>query len=114
MGGDSLAQPVCPILVRRDFKLQTKQIECRRCDTQAGYGGIDDRIRQGIVPDQHVIGGDFPVLAIDSQAGGRVALGIEIDNQNPLAYRGKRRAQIDCRRRFSHAALLIGQGQDAG
>ena len=71
------------------------------------------RLAQSRFADQHVIGRAGAVAAIDAEAGRGVALRIEIDDQDALADRSECRAKIDRRGCFSHAALLIGQRQDA-
>ena len=69
--------------------------------------------RRARFADQHVIGRAGAVAAIDAEAGRGVALRIEIDDQDALANRCERRAEIDRCGCFSDAALLIRQRQDA-
>jgi len=46
-----------------------------------------------------------------AEARGCVALRIEVNHERPLAGRGQARRQIDRRRRFADAALLVGHAQ---
>ena len=54
-----------------------------------------------------------PAAAIDAESGRGIALRIEIDDQNFLADRSKRRAEIDGGSGLADAALLIGDGEHA-
>ena len=73
----------------------------------------DDRLAQRRFADQHVVGRDAAVAAVDAEPGRGVALRIEIDDQHALADRGERRAEIDRRRGLADAALLVGDGEHA-
>ena len=76
---------------------------------QARHRGLNDGVAQRRLPDQHVIGRAIAVATVDAETGGGVALGIEIDDQNPLADGRQRRAQIDRGGGLADSALLIGQ-----
>ena len=73
----------------------------------------DHRFAQRRFADQDVIGRAVAAAAIDAEAGGGVALGIEIDDQHALADRGECGAEIDRGGGLADAALLIGERQDA-
>ena len=73
----------------------------------------DDGFAQRRFADQHVVGRDAAVAAVDAEAGRGVALRIEIDDQHALADGGERRAEIDRRRGLADAALLVGDGEHA-
>ena len=47
-------------------------------------------------------------------AAGEVALGVDIDKKDAAAGKRQRRGQVDGGRGFADAALLIGDGDDAG
>ena len=49
-----------------------------------------------------------------AEAGGGVALGVEVDDQDPVAQLGQGRAQVDRRGGLAHAALLVGDGHEPG
>ena len=63
---------------------------------------------------QHLIGGELAVLAVDAQAGGGIALRVDVDHQGRLAHRGQGGAQIDGGGGLTDPAFLIGDDQDAG
>ena len=48
------------------------------------------------------------------EAGAGVALRVEVDHQDPVAEVGEAGAEVDRRRRLADAALLVGDGHDAG
>ena len=50
---------------------------------------------------------------LDSEAGGGVALGVEVDQKRAAAALGEARAEVDGGGRFSHAAFLIRYAQYA-
>ena len=52
-------------------------------------------------------------VAVDAEAGRGVALRIEVDDQDPLADRRQRGAEIDRGGRLADPALLIGEREDA-
>src|SRR3546814_13398706 len=51
---------------------------------------------------------------VDAAAHGRVALRVEVDQQYPLGRARQRGGEVHRRRRISDAALLVGNGDDAG
>jgi hypothetical protein len=95
-----------------DLKLEPVEIHGRRHDVQ-----VRDHSRQGGIADcsftgEHVIGRKAPVAPVDSEPGRRIALWIAINDQNGLAGCREGGPEIDGGRRFSNAALLVGDGQD--
>ncbi len=80
---------------------------------QTRHRGRDHRFAQRRLADQHVIGRAVAVAAIDAEAGGGVALRIEIDDQHALADGGQCGAEIDRGGGLADAALLVGERQDA-
>ena len=60
-----------------------------------------------------MVGIDRTGGAADAETGAGVALRIEIDDQNGFMGRGHGGRQIDGGGGFAHAALLIGDGDDA-
>ncbi len=77
-----------------------------------GNRGRHHGLAQRHLADQHVIGRGVAVAAIDAEAGGGVALRIQIDDQHALADRGECRPEIDRRGGFADAALLVGQSEN--
>ena len=97
-----------------DFEFDAEQIHRRRSDEQARHRGRHDDLRQSTLAHEGVIArGGAARLAVDAQARRRIALRIEIDQQDLLADGGERGAQIDGCRRFADAALLVGHHEHA-
>ena len=111
--GDRIAQPERAILGRTEFKLESGQIHGGGRDMQPRHRGRHHGIAQRRFADQHVVGRDVAAAAVDAEAGGGVALRIEVDDQHPLADRGQRGAEIDRRGGLADAALLVGERNDA-
>ena len=112
-GGDRIAQPKRAVARRSQFEFETGKIHRRCRDMQPRHRGRHHRIAQRRCADQHVIGRAAAVAAVDAETGGGVALRIEIDDQDALADRRKRGAEIDRGGGLADAALLVGERQDA-
>ena len=69
--------------------------------------------RKRSLADQHVVARGDAGLAVDAEAGRGVALRIKIDDEDALADRGERRAEIDGGRRLADPALLVRHGENA-
>ena len=80
----------------------------RRHDRKIGNRGRNRPVDDVGLAEQHFVGRDFPVLAVDAKPGAGIALRIEIDDQNPLADRGKRGRQVDGGGGLADPALLVG------
>ncbi len=61
--------------------------------------------------DQHVVGRDPAVAAVDAEPGRGVALRVEVDDQHAFADGGERRAEVDGGGGLADAALLVGDGE---
>ena len=96
-----------------DFELDAEKIHGRGGDEQARHRGRNDDVAQGFFADQHVVARGHPSLAIDAEAGRGVALGIEIEDEHPLADRGQRGAKVDGGGGLADAALLVRHGENA-
>ena len=86
------------------------QLSARQADVAAGNGKVAEiRLFHHVLhlhaAHQHLI--DALFLHRHAQAGGGVALGIQVDNQHPLAHIRHEGRQVDRRGGFAHAALLI-------
>ena len=95
------------------FDLGARQVNGSRRDAQAGNGGGNGGVGQGHVIDQNVVGTDLAGVMADPQAGAGIAMGVQVDDQDVLPDRGKRRPQIDRRGCFADAAFLIGDRDNA-
>ena len=54
------------------------------------------------------------VLGVDAEAEGQAGLGVEVDEQHPLAQLGERGTERGDGGRLGDATLLVGDGEDAG
>ncbi len=111
---NGVAQAIGPARRIRQFELGAGQIHIRGNDRQTRHVRIDERILQRALTHQNVIGGRPAIRPRNPQPGGRVALGIEIQNNNPLTDGGERGRQIDGGRGLAHAPLLVRHGNDLG
>ena len=107
--GDRIAQTEGAARRRPEFELEAGEIHGRGCDVQPGHRRRHHRFAQRRLPDQDVIGRAIAVAAIDAKTGRRIPLRVEIDDQDALADRGQRRAQIDRRGGLADPALLVGE-----
>ena len=73
--------------------------------------GMDQHFVYGLGADQDVINRLFQGGLVDPAAGGRVALGIEIDQQHAALGCGQACGQIDAGRGLADTAFLIGNRQ---
>ncbi len=80
---------------------------------QPWYCCRHDGLAQVRLADQHVIGRAVAIAAVDAKTGGRVALRIEIDDQDSLADGGQRGPEVDGGRRLADTPLLVGKRQNA-
>ena len=63
---------------------------------------------------EHVVDGGVEVLGVDAEAEGEAGLGVEVDEEDPLALLGERRTERGDSGRLGDAALLVGDGDDVG
>ena len=68
----------------------------------------------GRVLHEDVVDRGADVAGVDPEAGRRVALGVEVDHQHPQARLRQGGTEVDRGRGLAHAALLVGDGDDAG
>ena len=108
--GESLPKPESAVGLLRDLELDTEKVERRRGDRHPRHGRRNGGLGERRLADQEIVGRAAPALAVDAEAGRGVALRIEIDDQDLLADRRKRRPEIDRRRCLADAALLVGEG----
>ena len=71
-----------------------------------------DAVLERLVPHDHVVHGQLEVPGLHAQPGGGVALGVEVDDEDPVALLGQRRPEVDRGGGLAHAALLVGDGDD--
>ena len=64
--------------------------------------------------DEDLVDGGFERALVDAAAHGRIALRVEVDQQDALAELGQAGGEVHRRRRLADAALLICDGEDPG
>ncbi len=88
----------------------------------SGVAGTRDRwgnsvgrsdIAKLLLTGQHFVGGRSTGVDIDTETGGAVALGIEIDKQRPPLVRREGRTEVDGGGGLSHPTLLVDDGDDS-
>src|SRR5205823_5426839 len=62
---------------------------------------------------EHRIGIAIATNARDAEPRRRISLRIEVEDEHPSIARGKRRSEIDRRRRLAHATLLVRDSDDS-
>ena len=108
-----LAQLERAIAIAGDLEFDAEEIHGRGDDEEARHRGRHDDVAEAALADQHVVAGGDAALAVDAEAGRGIALRIEIDDEDALADRRERRAEVDRGRRLADAALLIRHDKDA-
>jgi hypothetical protein len=80
-------------------------------EIEAVRGGADRLLDAGLVQ-QHLAAGRPGGLLVHPRAHGGVPLRVEIDQQHLAPRLGERRGEVDAGRGLTHAALLVGDGDD--
>ena len=75
--------------------------------------GLDDNLLDGFVLEQQVIAAERHLALVDTAAHGGIALRVEIDQQHLAPGRCQRGGQVHTGGGFTHAALLVGNGDNA-
>ena len=95
----------------RDFHLRAGEIEIRRHDEHAIQSRRQNFFGDGRATQKWFIQ-TFTFQILQTKRTRRVSLRIEIDQQHAQTFLRERATEIDCGRRFSDAAFLIGNGND--
>ncbi len=112
-GNQGLAQAERAARGMAQFQLDPRQVRVGRDQEQARQEGWHHRLGQGRLVHQHIINRGGAFLARHAQASGGIALGIKVEDQHALADGRQGGGQIDGGGGFTHAALLVGDGQNA-
>ena len=97
-----------------ELDLGPGQVETCRRDEQVAHRRRLDALVDGQVLHDDLVHGGLELAGVHPQPGRGIALGIEVDDQRAVAERREAGTKVDGGGRLSHAALLIGDGQDAG
>lgn len=94
-----------------DFDFSTGQVQLGGGNPQFFLiGGLDDVFERGFT-DQHLVNTGGRAF-VQTQPGGGIGLGVEIDEEHFFSQSGDCRREIDRRGGFSHPAFLVGNGRD--
>ena len=110
---EGVGKPVFPARRLDQLDLGAGQMHRGRREVEVRHLRFGNDLRQRGGADDQIVGVRLPGAGRRPQAGGRVGLGIEIQQQHPQAAGGQRRAEIDRRGRLADAAFLVGDRQDA-
>ena len=111
--GERHLEPQLPAERRHQLDLGTGQVEARRSDEEVLDRRRLDAVLDGHVAQDHVVHRCLQAADVDAEAGAGVALGIEIDDQDPVAEIGQAGTEVDRGGGLADAALLVGDGHDA-
>ena len=113
ISAERIPQLVGAVGMAGDFELDPQKIHSRGRDDEARHRGRNDDVAQRLLADQHFVARSCSSVSVDAEPGRRVALGIEIEDQHPLADRGERGAEVDGGGGLADAALLVRHGENA-
>ena len=113
-GVDGPLQLHLPAEGRHQLDLDPGQVDGRGRHEEILDAGRLDAVLQGLVPHDDVVHGELEVAGVDAQAGRGVALGIEVDDQDPVPDLGQGGPEVDGRRGLAHPALLVRDGDHPG
>jgi hypothetical protein len=110
---EGTAESELALRLRRQLDLGAGQREVGRHQVQARHGGghcdvVDDRFATQELVHREPLAAD-----VETEAGARVSLRVEVDQDHLPAQLGHRRAQVDGGGRLAHAALLVDHGDDS-
>jgi hypothetical protein len=111
-GGDAqdAGQTALPLGLRGELDLGSGERHRRRRERHADDLCRYDHLGEGSVSEQSVVEGGREARSVDSEPAGRVALRIEVEDEDSLSRECERGRQIDYGRRLADAALLVGTG----
>ncbi len=97
------AQAQLPAEDRDQLDLRSGQVDGGGHDEQVPEGGgLDDVLDRDVVKDD-VVNRGVEIAGVDPESGRGVALGVEVDDEDPIAEFGERRAQVHGGGRLSDA-----------
>ena len=106
-------QPEFPGHHRDELDLRAREVDRGRRAVQARHlPGRPDHLGQRAVLDQHVVDGRDAHVVVHVQRGRRIALRIQVDDQDAQAVLSQAGGQVDGGGRLADPALLVGDRQD--
>jgi hypothetical protein len=112
--GEGVAQAVLAAVEADQFDLGAGQVAVGGDQVVVAGLGAHAGFGHGVQADQQVIHRLAEAALVDAAAHGRVALGVEVDEQHALAGGGEAGGEVDAGGRLADAALLVGDAENAG
>ena len=97
-----------------ELDLGAGEVDGRRADEEVLHARRLDAVVERRVVHDHVVDRTLDVAVADPEAGRRVALGVEVDHQHPVAELGQCRAEVDRGRGLADPTLLVGDRDHPG
>src|SRR3954471_4794729 len=111
---EGLAQLELSAEGRNELDLGPREVQAGGRHEQVAHGGGLDAVVDGGVVQDHLVHGGLQVPGVQPEAGGGIALRVEIDDEHAKALVSERRAEVHGRGGLAHTALLVGDGDDPG
>ena len=109
--GQRCAEPLFAPLHVHQLHFGTGQLTIGADHVVAAAGAAASGLGNGGGLEQQVIDARLKLTLVDARAHGGIALGVEIDEQNPAAEACKARGEIDGGGRLADATLLVGNAE---
>lgn len=94
-----------------ELDLRPYEVDIRGQEVEAGQGGLDDGFFRRLAPEQGVVHGRVQTFFLYPEPGRRISLRIQIGEKSGVTRESETSRQIDRRRGFPYAALLIHDGE---
>src|SRR5919205_825967 len=103
---DGTAETLLPCHQRHKFDFSAGEVDGGRgTDEVADVGALGNDIRQGNIVDQDVVNAVDVGMVLNAQSRGRIALRVDVDDQDVQARSGKRRSNVDRGGGLSHTTF---------
>ena len=109
---DRLAQSGLAFVERCELDLGAGEIDVRGHEAQQRHCGLHHHFVHRGIASEELVDGAAHSRRIESEAGGGVGLGVEIDEQHGMAELRQRGAEVDGGGRLADAPLLVDDGED--
>ncbi len=110
---DGLLELLGRIRLVDELALDGHEVGCGRHDVEPGELGRVRELGDARLPEEELIAAAVDGTGRDAEPRGRVRLRIEIDHEHTLLGDDETRGQVDRGRGFTHATLLVGNGDDS-
>ena len=104
---EGMAQADGAVVGGREFDVGAGQVFRSWKQEERLDGGGEDHLVGGRKAHEDVVDRVAGVVALNAEAGGRIGLGIAINEENFQSLQGQRGTKVNCGRGFAHSTLLI-------